>query len=348
MDSAGEQPRQENTERRPRQRGWLIGGAVVAGLMVLTVGALVLVVALGTGERDRSGPAAAPPTYQEEYVSGEGPDKVAVIPVVGLISPAESNVSGTVPLSTPDGLRNALRQAAEDDAVVGVLLEVNSPGGGVTASDQMHRLIEDFKSSSDKPVVVSLGTTAASGGYYIATAADDIVTEPTALTGSLGAIIQLPDLSGTADKVGFEQEVIKSGEFKDMGSSFRDLSPEEREIFESIVDESYDRFVQVIVEGRNLSEQRVREVADGRVYTGEQAVELDLADELGGLEEAAEITRQKADVEEATVVRYTRPPGLSGLLRLFLEPQEPSTLQLLEATGLHLKGEPLYLYLPGT
>jgi protease-4 len=311
--------------------------------------AVALVIALSAGDTgEGGGPAVSPETFEEEYVFGEGPDKIAVIPVEGVISAADSNVAGTVPLTSPDGLRNALRQAAEDDAVAGVLLEIDSPGGGVTASDQMHRLIQDFQGSSDKPVVASMGATAASGGYYIATAADEIVAEPTTLTGSLGVILQLPDLSEAADKVGFEQEVIKSGEFKDMGSSFRDLGPEEREIFRSILDESYDRFVQVIVDGRGLPEERVRDLADGRVYSGEQAEELALVDEIGGLEQAADALRRRADFDEATAVRYTRSPGLSSLLRARLAPQEPAALQALEAAGVSLEGEPQYLYLPGS
>src|SRR3712207_5461160 len=170
----------------------------------------------------------------------------------------------------------------------------------------MHQSILDFKEQTGKPVVVSMEDTAASGGYYISAAADRIVANETTLTGSLGVIFTLTDFSELADRYGVQQEVVKSGKFKDMGSSFRDLTPEERGILQSIVDESYDEFVQVIVEGRNRPEERVREIADGRVYSGEQAKELGLVDSFGGLDEAAVISRNLANLEEATVVRYVQ------------------------------------------
>jgi protease-4 len=217
----------------------------------------------------------------------------------------------------------------------------------VTASDEMHQSILDFKESSGKPVVVSMQDTAASGGYYISTAADRIVANETTLTGSLGVIFSLTDFSELADEYGVQQEVIKSGEFKDMGSSFRDLTPEEREILQSIVDESYDEFVSVIVEGRNLPEERVREIADGRIYSGEQARELDLVDSFGGLDEAAEISRDLASVDQATVVRYVQPETFTDALLARFAPEEPEALQIAEEAGLTLEPKPYYLYLPG-
>jgi protease-4 len=329
---------------RRRRRRWpfVVGGLVALGLLVLTVGLVVAILALGT-----AGPSASAAAYEEEYVSGEGPDKVAVVPVVGTIASADSTVPGTQPPVTPEGLADALRQAADDESVVAVVLEVNSPGGGVTASDEMQQSILDFKESSGKPVVVSMGDVAASGGYYISTAADRIVANETTLTGSLGVIFSLTNFSELADKYGIKQEVVKSGEFKDMGSSFRNLTPEEREIFQSIVDESYDEFVEVIVKGRGLPEERVREIADGRVYSGEQAKELGLVDSFGGLDEAAKVSEDLAGVDGATVVRYVQPESFTDALLSGLAPQKPETLQIAEEAGLTLEPKPYYLYLPG-
>jgi protease-4 len=135
---------------------------VALGLLLLTAGVVAVVLAVG-----EAGPSASAPVYDEEYVSGEGPDKVAVVPVEGEISSADSTVPGAQPTTTPEGLADALRQAKDDPSVAAVVLEVNSPGGGVTASDEMHQSILDFKNQTDKPVVVSMGDTAASGGYYI-------------------------------------------------------------------------------------------------------------------------------------------------------------------------------------
>jgi protease IV len=333
----------ETGERSRRRWPYVVGGLVALFLLALTVGLVALVVAMGA--REQGAPSAV---YEEQYVSGRGTSKIAVVPVEGTIASADSSTGELQPTVTPEGLADALQQAEGDPNVAAVVLEVNSPGGGVTASDEMHQSIVDFKQRTGKPVVVSMGDTAASGGYYISTAADRIVANETTLTGSLGVIFALTDFSGLADRYGVEQEVVKSGEFKDMGSSFRDLTPEEREILQSIVDESYDEFVSVIVEGRGLPEERVREIADGRVYSGEQAKELGLVDSFGGLDEAAEISRNLASVEEAAVVRYVESPTFFETLMARFAPQEPEAIQVMEAAGIDLTPEPKYLYLPGT
>lgn len=322
----------------------MVGGLAAFALLFLAAGVVVLLAVTGAGG---GGVASSPVVYEEEYVSGEGSDKVAVVPVQGAIISADSTITGPQPTTTPEGLREALRQAAEDDSVVAVVLEVNSPGGGVTASDEMHQSILDFKRETDKPVVVSMGDTAASGGYYISAAADRIVANETTLTGSLGVILPLTNFAEAADKYGIRQYAITSGEFKNIGSGFKDLTPEEREILQSIVDENYDGFVEVIVEGRDLPEQRVREIADGRVYSGEQAKNLGLVDSFGGLDEAANVARRLADVDEATVIRYTQTPTLTDFLQAALGTDEPQAQQILDAAGLDLEARPYYLYRPG-
>jgi protease IV len=317
---------------------------VALGLLVLTVGIVVVALAIGSG--GRGGSAASTVVYEEEYVSGDGLDKIAVIPIEGQIASADSAVPGTQPPVTPEGLADALRQAAEDGSVAAVVLEVNSPGGGVTASDVMHQSILDFKERTGKPVVVSMGDVAASGGYYISTAADRIVANETTLTGSLGVFIPLLNFSEAADKYGVTQEYIKSGKFKTMGNSWDELTPEEREIFQSIVQDDYDEFVEVIVEGRELSEERVREIADGRIYSGQQAKEIGLVDEFGGLDEAVRASRRLADIQEVTVVRYVLTPTLTERLLARLAPQEPEAVQIMDEAGLGLETKPYYLYLP--
>jgi protease-4 len=191
-----------------------------------------------------------------------------------------------------------------------------------------------------------MGQTAASGGYYISTAADKIVANENTLTGSLGVIFSYLNFEDAADKFGLEEEVVKSGKYKDIGSPFRKPTGKELEILQTLVDESYDDFVDVIVEGRNLSEDRVRELADGRVYSGLQAKSLGLVDELGDLEKAAELSRELAGIEEATVVRYERVPGLLELLRARLAPSEPEALKVLKTAGLSTTPQLQYLYRP--
>lgn len=331
--------------RRRRRRGLLIGGAIAATLLFLTIGTVLLVVLLGPGGGG-GGSARSPQTFQEEYVSGEGSDKVAVLPVEGTIGSEESTGALAGPAATPQALRDALRQAAEDGSVKAVILEINSPGGGVTASARMHDEIREFKESSRKPVVVSMGDIAASGGYYVSAPADSIVANPSTLTGSLGVIISLLNYEEAQEKLGLEEVVIKSGEFKDIGSPANELTPEEREIFQNLVDEDYDEFVRVIAEGRNLPEGRVRELADGRIYSGRQAEDLGLVDELGDLETASGVAEELAGVEETTTVRYTQEPGFTELLQARLAPQKPEALKILEEAGLDPSPELQYLYRP--
>jgi protease-4 len=312
---------------------------VVLGLVGLAVVAVVLILAAG-------GPTA-PPVYDEEYVAGDGPDIIAVVPVEGTIAPADNTLGGTQPTVTPEGLADALRQAGQDTSVVAVVLEINSPGGGVTASDDMHQSILDFKKNTGKPVVVSMGDTAASGAYYISTAADRIVAHETTLTGSLGVIIPLNNFAEAAEKYGIKQVVIKSGEYKDMGSAFREMRPDEREVFQTIVDQEYAEFVDVISEGRGIPEERVREIADGRVYSGIQARGLGLVDSFGNLDEASATAGRLAQAKDTTVVRYVQEPTLTETLLARLAPQEPQAQQIMEAAGLDLEPKPYYLYLPG-
>jgi protease IV len=342
--------------RRSRRRGLLIGGAIAFVLLFLTAGMISLVLLAASGGSDGKprggggGEAVPPVSFQERYVSGEGADKIAVLPVTGLIGTQQSepNPLLTQAVANPETLRAQLRQATEDERVRAVILEIESPGGGVVPTDQMHGEIQDFKEETGKPVVVSMGATAASGGYYIATAADRIVANESTLTGSLGVIFEYLNLAEAAEEYGIEQEVIKSGPYKDIGSSTREPSEEELEILQAYVDEGYDQFVRVIVEGRDLPESEVREIADGRVYSGLQAEILGLVDELGGLDRAADIAGELAGLEEeATVIRYQRrSPGLGELLRSRLAPSESEALKVLEEAGLDPTPELRYLYRP--
>jgi protease-4 len=256
-------------------------------------------------------------------------------------------VGGVQPTVTPEGLADALAQAEGDDGVAAVVLEVNSPGGGVTASDEMHQAILDFKAQTKKPVVVSMGDTAASGGYYISAPADRIVANETTLTGSLGVIVPLLNYSEAADKYGVTQEYVTSGKFKDIGSAWNEFTAGERDIFQSIVDDSYAEFVDVISEGRGLPEERVREIADGRIYSGRQARELGLVDSFGGLDEAAEIAGDLAKTEETTVVRYIQQPTFQETLLSGLSPQPSEAERLMDAANLDLEAKPYYIFLPG-
>jgi protease-4 len=264
-------------------------------------------------------------------------NRVLVLNVNGVIGAPDAGVLGGT-LSHSE-LLSQIDQATDDQQIAAVVVRVNSPGGGVVASSELHKALVELRESG-KRVVISMGSTAASGGYYIATAGDQIYANADTLTGSLGVIISLLNYGEAFENLGLRQLIFKSGEFKDIGAPTRELSPEERDILQSIVDQAYEGFVDVIVEGRNLPRERVLEVADGRIYTGEQALELGLVDELGGEDQAIAAAKELAALDEdALVVRYNqnlsfqdlllskleqsqRPPDPLGL-RTLTEPQEP-------------------------
>jgi protease-4 len=330
------------------RRGCLWAALILGGLGLLTLGSIFVALRNGGGNRVVSGGGSpAPIEWDEEYISGEGAEKVVVLPVKGVIGPDDGG-GGLLDAgaATPDALRTQLRQAADDPAVRAVVLEVDSPGGGVVESAQMHRAIADFKRNSRKPVVVSMGATAASGGYYISTAADRILAHRSTLTGSLGVILSYLNYGDAARRYGLEEVVIKSGRFKDIGSPTRDLTPPERQILQQLVDESYNEFVSVIVQGRKLPEATVRLLADGRIYTGLQAQQNGLVDGLGDLQDAAAAAAGLAKVQDPTVVRYADSPGFFDLFRSRLSGGKPEAVKLLEDAGVSLSPKLQYLYRP--
>jgi protease-4 len=177
----------------------------------------------------------------------------------------------------------------------------------VTASDVIFREIELFKREKPVPVIAVMMDVAASGGYYVALAADTIIAHPTTVTGSIGVIMLTFNASGLLDKIGVASNPIKSGERKDMGSPFRALTPEERGIFQSVIDDLHRQFVTRVVDRRKLSEVTARALADGRIYTAEQALAHRLVDRIGYMPDALDVARQAAGVERARVVVYHRP-----------------------------------------
>lgn len=243
---------------------------------------------------------------------GAGPfagPRVGVARVEGLIT----DISGTV--AWMDTLRN-------DPSVRGVLLRVDSPGGGVAASQELLEAVRGL--SRVKPVVVSMGTVAASGGYYIALGATRIIANPATLTGSIGVKMELPNVRGLMDKLGLARQTLVSGGMKDAGSPFREMTPQEREYLQSLVMDMYNQFVTEVANARNLPVEKVRTVADGRALTGRQAHELGLVDGLGGMDVAL--------TDLAQLCGITGRPGL-------VERPKPSTW-LRDALEMALELEP--------
>jgi protease-4 len=188
-----------------------------------------------------------------------------------------------------------------------VVLRINSPGGTVTASDILYHEITRFKMRRKIPVVASILDVGASGGYYVALAADRIVAHPTTVTGSIGVLMLTVNASGLLEKIGVSANYVKSGEFKDMGSPFRAIRPEERALFQDLIDRFYGRFVELVARSRKLDEARVRSIADGRVHTAAEAIQLGLVDQIGYLEDAIDAAKTAAGVTDASIVSYHRP-----------------------------------------
>jgi len=208
----------------------------------------------------------------ERLVSGSAGtrEKVAVITLRGVILNEGGVFLGVNPFTFA---LEQIRQATTDGDVKAVVLEVDSPGGSVTASDILYHKIREFRQNTGKPVVVSMGSLAASGGYYVSLAGDHLVAQPTTVTGSIGVIMNLVNVQGLAEKVGLESVVIKSGPFKDVGSPFRRMTPEERAMLQGMIDTLFQRFKSLVAERRKLPLQRVDALADGRIFTAQEALD---------------------------------------------------------------------------
>src|SRR5699024_3342961 len=204
-----------------------------------------------------------------------------------------------------DQLLLQLEQAFTDEFVEGVILQVNSPGGGVHETAEIHRLIVELQEEYEKPLYVSMGGMAASGGYYVAATADKIFAEATTLTGSIGVIMESLNYAGLAEEYGIKFNTIKSGKNNDIMSPSREMTSEEREIMQSMIDEMYDEFVRVIVDGRQLDEKTVRKIGDGRIYTGKQAQEVSLVDEIGSLDDTIDNLMSDYELDGSAVVTYS-------------------------------------------
>ncbi|ENH97573.1 proteinase IV [Gracilibacillus halophilus YIM-C55.5] len=246
--------------------------------------------------------------------TGSSLDKIAVLHLNGVIqNTTSSSVLNTSAYSHRTFL-DKLEKAGEDNSVKGIILRVNTPGGGVVESAEIHDKIVEIKEEYEKPVYVSMGNTAASGGYYVSAPADKIVAHNATLTGSIGVIMQNYNFAELADQLGIDMNTIKSGEHKDILSTFRDMTDEERDILQSMIDDMYDDFVQVIVDGRDMTQERVRELGDGRVYTGSQAQENGLVDELGSLEDTIAMMKEDNELGNAKVVEYEKGIGFGQML----------------------------------
>ncbi len=281
----------------PRGRVALIAVGVTLGILVLFIGTVwVLMNAVS-----------------DDGLSPGGP-RVAVVEIEGII------VDGSTAV-------RELREHSENPSVKAVILRVNSPGGVVAPTQEIFSAIQRVRKGG-KPVIASFGAVAASGGYYVATAADRIYANPGTLTGSIGVVMQMANIEGLLKKVGVDYVVVKAGSYKDIGNFARTMTPEERKILQALLDDVYSQFVDAVAEGRGLDRKQVLAFADGRIYSGQQAQALKMVDELGGFEDAVEAAGKLANISGRPKLLYPRRrfslrdllesrlglPGTAGLL----------------------------------
>ena len=229
-------------------------------------------------------------------------DRVALIRIEGVILDSREAVG-------------ELKQFGDNPSVKSIVLRIDSPGGGVVPSQEIHDAVRRVRNKTNKAVVASMGTVAASGGYYIAVATDRIMANPGTLTGSIGVIMETANLEGLLQKLGVEGVVVKSGRYKDVGSPLRKMTDEERNVLQSVMDDVHDQFIEAVAEGRSIELAEAREVADGRVFTGRQARDLRLVDELGDLDDAIQLAADLGGIEgEPNVVEPKRRFSVRELL----------------------------------
>lgn len=220
-----------------------------------------------------------------------GPNRIGVLEVRGVID------------NVQDALK-ALKEFRQDENIKAVLVRIDSPGGGIGASQELYREIR--RTMEEKPVVASLGGIAASGGYYIASAASRVIANPGTITGSIGVISYFPNLRELFEKVGFSAVIIKSGQFKDTGNPGREMTQEEKTLLQTTMDQAHNQFIRDVARGRNLPEAKVREIADGRILMGESAQQLGLVDELGNFEDAVQASAKLGKIEGEPDLLYAK------------------------------------------
>lgn len=238
-----------------------------------------------------------------------GSGTIAVVSIDGAISGNGSPLQGEGSMAF---ISEQLREARENPAVMAVILQIDSPGGGLTASDLLHHEVELFKESG-KPVLAWAGSMMASGGYYIAVAADNIMASPTATVGSIGVILQHFQVSEMMEKLGIKVNPVTSGQRKDLGSPFRDMKPEERQLLQDYIDNAHKRFVDIVAKGRNMPTEQVAAFADGGIMDANTALEKGLVDSIGYIQDAIAWVEEKTDEEDMRVIGYRRQISLGEL-----------------------------------
>ncbi len=286
------------------------------------------------------------PFSEEVIADGNPTKKIAVLEVDGVIQ--DSGEGGTVLSSSSynhQAFLQMIQQAQEDHDVKAIILHINSPGGGVMESAEIHDQLLKLKKKTNKPIYVSMGAMAASGGYYIATAGDKIFASPETITGSIGVIMQSVNYEKLAKKYGVEWVTIKSGPYKDIMNPARPMTEAERTLLQRLINNSYEQFVNVVASGRKMPKDVVRRLADGRIYDGRQAKSLRLIDEFGYLDDVIEALKKEHHLKGAQVVKYVSDKPWSSLLRAATTQLKPTDETVLFIRQLAHPSSPRLMYL---
>lgn len=271
----------EHRETSPLRRGIRTLGLVIVGFFVLVLGITLLVEAISVGNENG----------------------IALIRIEGVILDSQEVIQ-------------QIEHFADDSAIQAIVVRIDSPGGAVVPSQEIYAALKRVRDDGEKTVVTSMGNMAASGGYYIASASNMILANPGTITGSIGVIMELTNVEKLLDKVGIESLVVKSGLHKDLASPFRPLSEDSRAILQHVMDDVHDQFIHAVAEGRDMEVEQVHALADGRIFTGRQALAVDLVDRLGTLQDAIQLAADLAGItEEPTVIEVEPRFSLQDLIR---------------------------------
>lgn len=289
-------------------------------------------------------------TEKDTVVSGSGENIIALVHIDGII--VETEPAGGIGAIAQEStsvrkMKKILREAASSKKVKALFLKINSPGGSAAASEEIYQDLLRFKKESGKKIVAYVSDIAASGGYYVAMAADTVIANPASITGSIGVMISYLNVEALAERFGVKHIVYKTGPFKDLLNEFRKPTEEESVIIQNVVNESYENFMRVVVSGRQLPPQEVRKIADGRIYSAQQAKKLKLIDQIGTFEDAVVQAKSMVSLKEASVVEFGQPSfwelflgNLASRFSISLSPQVDKFFTM--GPGLRV----LYLYSP--
>jgi protease-4 len=285
----------------------------------------------------------------EKVLEGEGKAKILLVDLSGIIAEKKRSGGFRQRTSLVARIKEELQKAEGDSAIVGVILRINSPGGTVTASDTIYHELIQFKKRAGTSITACVTGLATSGAYYVASAADEIVAHPTSVTGGIGVIAVKFNVEGFLSKLGIEEETIKSADKKDLWSPLRQSTAEERAIMQGIVDKLHERFVGVVFAGREpfLTREEVEKLADGRIFTADQALEEKIVDRVGYLDDAVEEMKGALNLKEAKVITYYRPGSYTGTIYSgFPVPSDKEiNLIAINGDGLSLPSEVQFMYL---